>query len=379
MSKFKKISIGLLISFIVLFLVGYILLDRAATANLPKQLIIEKLETLTGNDVTIRGELHWHFSLHPSVVIEEITLTSDDEQIITLKNVNLKIQLSSLFEKPPLLESLQIDQLSYKNKNAQISLLTAVKIKKPAEYSAEISFQQWQQNQLRFSNGQSHVEIKNNTFILSKFSADFYQGNIQGNAKIDFNNSSPKIDITLNANQAEISGILSDIAHSAYVSGKMDVTADFSSQGKNSSEFIENLNGKTSILVKNGKLNTIHLDQLMPVLVSSPPKDIDVFSTLQADALIINGTADTTLKLLAKNYRSQGTGKINLIKQTLNLHFDSYYTRSEKTKEIAIPAEISGPIDSPEISVDISQPLNQFFKSDRKSLSEKIKKLLGRS
>ncbi len=386
MSKFKKASIGLLVSFIVLFLVGYELLDRAATANLSEKFIIEKLETLTGNDVTIKGKLHWHYSFHPSVIIDKIILTSDDEQTIIIESVNLKMQLRSAFNKPPFFESLHIDRLSYKNKKNQFSLLENINIKNHSsksednsKYSADIYFQQWQQNQLHFSKGRSYVEFKNNVLFLSKFEAEFYQGNIQGNAKIDFNNSAPKIDITLTATQAEMSGILSDIVRNAYISGKMDITANFSSQGKNSKEFIEHLNGKTSILVKNGKLNTIHLDQLIPALVSSPQKNIGVFNTLQMDSLITDGIANTTLNLSAKNYRSQGKGKIDLIKQSLNLHFDSYYTRSEKTKEIAIPAKVSGPINSPEISVDISQPLNQFLKTDGKSLAEKIKKLLGRS
>jgi len=341
MKNSKRTIACLIVGLVILALGAQWLLGRIANRNISKSIVIEQLEKVTGYHVTIQGPLHWHFSLQPSIGIEKIIFSSDKEgkeKIIVVDSASLRLHLLAIFHPAGNTEA------------------------------ADFSFEHWQQNQINFSSGSTHIDYKNQQLIFSKFSAQFYQGHVNGDAHIDLSTVTPKITISLEASQVEISDLLSDIVHNALVSGKAQLNADLTSQGKNAAEFIEHLSGKFTLQAKNGRLNAIHLDPSQ--------KSIDAFDALTINATVENGIATTTSKIMAKNYHSNGKGTINLIAQTLNLHFDTYYDRSKNTKEIAIPAEITGPIASPTIVIDLSQSIQQFLSTNRQKFQDKIHRFL---
>ena len=333
MSKSKKVCFKVILCIAILFSVTYWITEKAITANISKAAITQKLEAVTGYHVDINGDLHWHYSLRPSVDLDKITFTSEAHEIISFKNAHISLALLPLLHK---------------------------------KFLFDIDFQAWQQNQLHFSNGSAHIKFENNVLNITRFQSTFYQGKMSGQARVDLNHSIPKFDITLKTTQTEIADLLTDIAQTSSVSGKMDASATLISQGKTAKEFIENLDGTIALLVKNGELKTIRLDQ------------IKVFDTLQIDAPLKNGIANTTIHLLAKNFRAEGKGTVNLIDERLNIHLNGYYTRSVETKEIALPMDIIGPIASPSVSVDISQPINQLLNTKRGRLGDRLKNFLNR-
>lgn len=328
MTKSKKILVCLIAGLIILALVVQLTLNKIISKHISKTIIIEQLEKVTGYHVTIDGPLQWHYSLHPGLGLEKITFKSNDDQIIQLESTTINIQLLPLFKK---------------------------------HFVIDFNFQQWQQNQLHFSNGTGHIDFENNFLTLSKFNAHFYQGTITGEAKVDLNSTEPTFNINLKTDQVEISGLLKDIAQSASVSGKMNAQATLNSYGTNATDFIDHLNGNISALVKKGKLNTIHFSQFIPNIV-------DIFDDLKINSRVTNGIANTNIELLEKNYRASGKGNINFNQESLNLKLNVYYTNAQQTKNIAIPVGISGQIASPSISVDVTQPLNQILKTNRKKL-----------
>lgn len=336
MSKYKK----LILSFIIIFCLGYWCVEKMITANISKASIAQKLEAVTGYHVVITGELHWHYSLHPSLTLEKITFTSEKSDIIILKNADIRLHLLSLLQKL---------------------------------FDVDFNFDDWQQNQLHFSKGTAHIEFKNNQLDITHFQSQFYQGNLEGSARVDLTQENPKFDITAGVNQIEIDNLLSDIAQSASISGKMNATTHLISQGKNAEQFINNINGDLLIHVNNGKLNTIHLGNVIPDLRF---KNADFFDDLNINAPIKNGIANISLVLSAKNYHADGKGQINFNNQNLNMILNAYYTRSEQTKNIAIPINISGAIASPNVSVDLGKPLSELLKENGVKLKNNINLLI---
>lgn len=348
MSKFKKIVLSTLIGLAVLILAAGWLVERTTTSNISKSFVTQKLEEVTGYHVEITGPLEWHYSLRPSLTLEKITFSTGANTVITLEDTNISIELLPLLNR---------------------------------KFSIDFSFQHWQQNQLNFTDGKGHIIFENKIILISKFDAQFYHGKINGNAHIDLNTTPPKFGIKVQASQINIADLLNDIASSKSLSGKMDIKANLNSEGENAAEFIRHLNGEMNLSSKNGKLNTIHLSEHIPRIAAATiaKEDADVFETLNIDAMITNGIANTKIALLAKNYRSEGTGKINLSNQTLNIHLNTYYTRAKDTKDIPIPVDIAGAIASPTITVDITQPLNQFLTTNHSRLSLRLNRLLNRS
>ncbi len=340
MSKLNKIFFSVILCMGLLFCAAYWIAEKMITANISKAAITQKLETMTGYHVVISGELHWHYSLRPSLDLDKITFFSEANEIISLKNARISMALL------PLLQKL---------------------------VSIDFSFQEWQQNQLHFLNGKAHIEFENNVLNLTGFESQFYQGKIAGHASVDLNNAAPEFNISLNATQVEIANLLKDIAQSASVSGKMNATTHLISQGEDAEQFIKHLNGELSVDVDNGKLHTIHLGNVIPSL---PITGADFFDHLKINAPIENGIANTTITLLAKNYHADGKGEINFNNQSLNITLKAYYTRAQQTKNIAIPITVSGAIASPSVSVDLAKPLSQLFNSNGIKIQDKINMLI---
>ena len=340
MSKSKKILYSVIICVVILFCAAYWMAEKMITANISKTAITQKLEEITGYHVVINGELHWQYSLRPSLAFDKITFSSETNEIMSLKNTRINMALL------PLLQKL---------------------------VSVNFSFQDFQQNQLHFSKGSAHIEYKDNKLHLTNFQSQFYQGKIKGDAIVDLNNTVPTFNMTLNANEVEAADLLADITQKASISGKMNATTTLTSQGANAEQFIKNLNGNISLDVDNGKLHTIHLGGVIPNL---PVEGADFFDHLKINAPIKNGIAATAITLLAKNYHAEGSGQINLNNQTLNVKLNAYYTRAEKTKNIAIPITISGAIASPSVGVDLTQSLNQLLNSNGIKIKNKINILI---
>lgn len=341
MTTSKKIFIACF-CIIILLLVSVFIIGRILTANISKEFIVKNLETITGYNVNISGPLHWHYTLRPSLSVDKIVFTAQNKTIIQLDEANIGIALLPLLQK---------------------------------HVAVDFHFQQWQQNQVHFSQGVAHLSYQNNILTLTDFDAAFYQGHIHGNAIIDLNGTAPLLKIKLNVSQTEIEGLLQDIANTPAISGKMDLHASLKSMGSDANSFIKNLNGEISILVKNGKLNTIHLGSVLPDLNSiSAKKQADFFESLQIKNAIKNGIAETTIDLLAKSYKAQGNGQINLNNKNLNLKLNAYYTQARETKYIAVPIYIRGTIASPKLSVDLATPINQYLNKNKDKIVEKLHK-----
>lgn len=342
MSKNKKILFSSMMAIAILIFFSTWLAGRLLAATISKEFVTQKLGALTGYSVVIDGPLHWHSIMRPGLRIEKITFSDARSATIVLQKVNITINLLPLLKK-------------------QVAL--------------DFDFQQWQQNQLHFSKGTTHLDFRKGLLTLSRFKAKFYQGGITGNAKINLNATPPTFKIILDASQVEMADLLNDIANTATLSGKMSMQAALNSQGKDAKTFISHLSGNISLLVNQGKLNTIHLSTAIPSMTPSEKNTADVFETLTIKSILTQGVAKTTIQLNAKNYRAEGTGKININKQTLNLVLNASYLRSQKTKNIALPIHISGQIAAPRVNVDLAKPLAQLFNANSEKIAHKLQQL----
>lgn len=344
MSISKKITIicfSLVLLLIVIYGIGKIL-----TTNISKQFIIQKLEATTGYQVSIEGDLDWHYTLRPNVEIKKIIFHAQNKTVIQFEHANIGIALLPLLQK---------------------------------RFSISFHFKTWQQNQLHFENGAAHLTYENNLLTLSDFNADFYQGQISGHALINLNNDTPTFQMSLKTTQTQIASLLKDIANTASVSGKMELQANLKSAGSDANQFIQNLNGNINITVKEGKLNTIHFGNVISYVTSNIDKQqADFFNTLSIHDVVVNGVGNSQIDLLAKSYMATGKGSINFNTQALNIHLNAYYIQSQKTKNIAIPVTITGLIASPNVSVDLSKPLGALLKNNEEKIKNKLDTFLQR-
>lgn len=345
MLKSKKIVLTTCIALAILLFALIYGIGKILTTNFTKEFIIQKLEAATGYEVSIDDQLQWHYTLHPNLDIKKITFRSQEKIAIQLERVNISMALLPLLQK---------------------------------RFDVSLKFQRWKQNQLLFSRGTALVAYENNVLTLSDFDADFYEGHLVGNALINLNNKIPKFNISLKATQVEVSHLLKDIANATSVSGKMDVSAHLKSAGSDVDYFIRNLSGNINASIKNGKLHTIHLSKIIPYITSNiSKKQADIFDTLKIQDTLIQGVANSTIQLFAKNYKAEGLGKIDLNAQTLDLKLEVYYTQSNKTKHIAIPIYIQGPMSSPKMSTDLRTPANQLLNTNKDKLMNTFQKLIN--
>ncbi len=345
MSKIKKIMFTTCISLVLLLPILVYCAEKILSTRVTKDIMVQKIQEATGYNVEITGDLLWHYTIKPQLDIEKITFSQQGKTIIQLSKVSIGIALLPLLQQG---------------------------------IAVSIHFQQWQQNQLLFSNGSAHLSYENNILTLTNFHADFYQGQIKGNALINLDEKIPRFDIHLNTIQTDISDLLDDLTDHQSISGKMDMQANLSSIGTNTQDFIKNLNGNVDAIIKNGKLNTIDIGSVIPYIASATnKKQYDFFDSLALNNVVTAGIANTKIALLATSYHANGKGKINLNTQHINIKLDAYYTQSQETKNIAIPIHIDGILASPSIGIDLATPLNQLLTTNKNQINKKLNQLLS--
>lgn len=332
------------ISILVFFLIIYFL-GKMLTSSLSKPYIEKKLEQATGYKVNIQGDLHWYYTLEPKLMIEKIRFISDKKTSIELKNATISLALMPLLKK---------------------------------SFDVHISFQEWQQNQLHFSNGKAHIIYNDQQLQLNQFHSEFYQGKIEGQALVNLSSKIPSFDIKASTSNTEIQNLLQDLTHSGSLSGKMNLDTHLTSSGTNPEEWIQHLNGDLNINVKNGELNNIHLNQFIDSQSLNHEKQADLFDTLIIKNKITNGLAKSDISLQAKKYTVKGGGDINFSQQTLYLNLNAYYTGSEQSKNIPIPISIKGLIAHPNISLDIVSPIQQYLENNEPKLKRRFHAFLNR-
>lgn len=228
---------------------------------------------------------------------------------------------------------------------------------------------------------------KNDIIDFSPIQAKLYQGNYNGNIKINLQNKMPQITSNSNLTGIQAGPLFNDLANvtSVQLTGTGNIDANLTTRGDNGPALLKNLNGEGHLLLNNGALHGINIPYWVNTgrallsrhqLPSLPTSNQTEFSTLTGTFYIVNGIVQNKdLTLRSPQLNVAGDGSADLINQQLDYQLNAKFSdpNDPQVSETVIPVKISGSFSRP----SIRPSLDGIFKTQVKEQFEKHKEAIG--
>lgn len=317
----------------------------ATFAITPQQINLSALDIGLSKNVTIAGSLN--FLLPQSKVLGNIIInTLDLDQIFPLvitqpsvsQTTNLSTVKPTIGTPKPTIEKLP--------KTTKIKTSPAVAI------DAAIEVSQLMYKKLTLENFVGKFTWQNKLISMGFTDADFYGGKASGMDTIKLH---MPLQIAVNnvLQNVALEPLLIDLTGTPWLKGNATITADLHGNGETINELLPTLSGNTKITISDGEIDILDAFYLLDFAVASydktklpaaPRKRITKFQTLDANFVTNNGIAKADkLTLVSSELTATGHGKINLVKQKLNLEIDLHYTGKDK-KILELQKKVGGAI-----------------------------------
>lgn len=393
---------------------GRVSLKSKVSLNLEKQMYVLDNVTLTTKvnkdtkkfDVTLQG------NIVADLARQKVQLDNLTAEMGNLKAIG-KINVTDLSTTPKVTGHLQVQPFDVKTWLQSMgqhvaSVQTLKNMSGDFDFTAGTSLQsvdlqgkvkvdEVQASKVRVTNINVTTNLQKGILALAPFSADFYQGNVQGQAKVNLNSATPQISLDAKGANIQAEPLLTDVAASQKfkLSGACNLDAKLTTTGTDAETIEKNLNGTTHLSFNNGVLHGIDIGYLidsayaMAGKQSAPSNNTDQtpFGSLTASADIHNGVVtNNDLNIDAPRFNTKGSGVINLITQKINYRLETTAKQADASQKdnlgnlygIAIPIEITGTMNNPSIRLDsgalMKAVAQQQVKKAKSQIQEKIEK-----
>lgn len=204
---------------------------------------------------------------------------------------------------------------------------------------------------------------------LSVPQSPFYGGTIAAEVTADGSRDAASLDLNAAIAGAAAAPLLHDAADFDRIEGALDATVAVSGSGKTTQSLTRSLGGKAAAKFSDGAFRGIDIaevyNNLVGLLAGGFKQDQakkTTFTELGASFAIENGVAQTTdISLLGPLVRMDGSGKIDLAEQTLDMHLNPRVIASLSgqggdvaVKGIGVPIVVQGPLSAPRAYPDLS-------------------------
>ncbi|MDX8453526.1 AsmA-like C-terminal region-containing protein [Mesorhizobium sp. VK9D] len=213
---------------------------------------------------------------------------------------------------------------------------------------------------LTIADGKAHLNVPQ---------SPFYGGTIAAEMTADGSSDAASLDLNAAIAGAAAAPLLHDAADFDRIEGTLDATVAVSGSGKTAKSLARSLGGKAATKFSDGAFRGIDIaevyNNLVGLLAGGFKQDQakkTTFTELGASFAIENGVAQTTdISLLGPLLRMDGSGKIDLADQTLDMHLNPRVVASlagqggdVAVKGIGVPIMVQGPLSAPRAYPDLS-------------------------
>ena len=260
------------------------------------------------------------------------------------------------------------------------------------DVEGDLAIDQLKVVQLRSTDIKMKLVAKGGMVRVHPAQAKMYQGQYQGDIKLDVRGQQPKITLNENLAGVQVGPLLKDMTGDDKLSGTTRLNAALVTTGQTPEQFKKTLNGKVDFAFTDGAVKGFNLAAMIrkaqarlngqPEPAESGPNQTD-FSELTGTANITNGIVRNR-DLMAKSplLRVQGEGDVDLPQETLDYLVTAKVVGSLEgqggkglgdLKGVPIPVQLSGTFAKPEYKIRLDKALKE---STEKKVKEKIEKKL---
>jgi AsmA protein len=179
-------------------------------------------------------------------------------------------------------------------------------------------------------NVDANLNFQNNLLNLTKLQATIFDGSINANSLIDFNNSHPSYWLNAKLSQVNLQQLLNKLLDIDWVSATASIDSKLNFKGKTRNEIINSLNGLIKLNAKDGCLLGLSVQSTLDNLLAAFNHDTSLansssqntnFNSLTTEFLFNNGEAKTAnLNLQSPTLNMTGAGIIDLAQEQLKLN-----------------------------------------------------------
>lgn len=213
---------------------------------------------------------------------------------------------------------------------------------------------------LTVTDGKAHLNLPQ---------SPFYGGTIAAEMTADGSGNAAFLDLNTAITGAAAAPLLRDAADFDRIEGTLDATVAISGAGKTTKSLARSLGGKAAAKFSDGAFRGIDIaevyNNLVGLLAGGFKQDQakkTTFTELGASFAIENGVAQTTdISLLGPLLRMDGSGRIDLADQTLDMRLNPRVVASLSgqggdvaVKGIGVPVVVQGPLSAPRVYPDLS-------------------------
>lgn len=221
---------------------------------------------------------------------------------------------------------------------------------KSGGYTAQFEGEQWRLPMALPVHVQAltgQVEMENNVIQLNLHDASLFGGHIVANARIDWGESWT-IGGDAKVQNLSLGSALSSMTGQATLTGLLDGHVHFDAHMKSLSTLAEAVRAKGQFAIKKGVIHGVDLLKLASVLITKNDGQGNTeFETLKGQ-LNVNGARYQLNPLEIESGLIHGEGHVEMVKSVLRGRLNIEVKRSASL--VAVPLNVSGTLQSPEIS-----------------------------
>jgi AsmA protein len=262
------------------------------------------------------------------------------------------------------------------------------------DVDGELKIDRLKAAQLTSSDIRMKLVAKGGVVRVHPASAKMYQGQYQGDIKLDVRGKQPKISMNETLSGVQVGPLLKDMTGEERLTGRTEANANLVTSGQTPDDFKKTLNGKISFAFTDGAVKGFNLASMIrkaqaQIKGQVPPAETEPnqtdFSEITGTANVTNGIVrNRDLRAQSPLLRVEGTGDIDLPKEGIDYEVTAKIVGSlkgqggkglEDLKGVPIPVQLSGTFAEPKYKIRLDKVLKE---SAQKEVTEKIEKKLGK-
>jgi uncharacterized protein involved in outer membrane biogenesis len=227
------------------------------------------------------------------------------------------------------------------------------------------------------------AKVQNGRLDITSLTGSIYGGLFRGSGHVTADNT---MHFHILLQDANLKQLFSQGSNIKIVAGKLTLSSDLSTHGKNIAEMVQHLAGPLNITAKDGVINGFdlqaisqrlgnlqNLQSVLGLLNTSMGKGQTHFSSFKADLAFTEGVGKIqSMSLVAQGGQGQASGQIDLPHYTVNIH--SEFRLTDHPKLPAFHMHLSGPIDNPSRQLDTTALQKHLIENVFKGVIDKLGK-----
>lgn len=227
---------------------------------------------------------------------------------------------------------------------------------------------------------------------LSPITADFYQGSLRSDTKINLTGAVPQIATQSKLSNVRIESLLQDLGGNKQklkIAGVGNIELQLTTMGTNSDAMLKNLNGTGNINCNQGILQGLDIGYLIDSayamlkqkVLTTPDTKQTTFNSLTGNMVFRDGVMlNDNLVLTSPRFQTNGKGTIDLVNQKMDYHLQTLVNQSDLNQAndlknlygLPIPINITGNLMDPAIRLDTAVLAKALADQQIKKVEQKV-------